>query len=198
MKKLGFLAMSVAVLGLYSCNNGAQSEDQNAEVYQLAVDKSDIYWMGEYIKDGAFDHSHEGELLFNSGSISIVDGKVVGGEFEINMNSIRELNAPFGPEQAAKLEGHLKSEDYFHVEKFPTAKVVITGSKDGNVQGTLTVRGVEMPFDVPMKVTIDEAGVVLSGGFDLDFSIFAMDGIGGEGEFVSPKIVIDVYTEFTK
>jgi polyisoprenoid-binding protein YceI len=198
MKKLGFLAMSVAVLGLYSCNSGTQSEDQNAEVYQLAVDKSDIYWMGEYIKDGAFDHSHEGELLFNSGSISIVDGKVVGGEFEINMNSIRELNAPFGPEQAAKLEGHLKSEDYFQVEKFPTAKVVITGSKDGNVQGTLTVRGIEMSFDVPMKVTIDEAGVVLSGSFDLDFSIFAMDGIGGEGEFVSPKIVIDVYTEFTK
>jgi polyisoprenoid-binding protein YceI len=198
MKKLGFLAMSVAVLGLYSCNSGTQSEDQNAEVYQLAVDKSDIYWMGEYIKDGAFDHSHEGELLFNSGSISIVDGKVVGGEFEINMNSIRELNAPFGPEQAAKLEGHLKSEDYFQVEKFPTAKVVITGSKDGNVQGTLKVRGIEMSFDVPMKVTIDEAGVVLSGGFDLDFSVFAMDGIGGEGEFVSPKIVIDVYTEFTK
>jgi len=83
MKKLGFLAMSIAVLGLHSCNNGGtQSEDQNAEVYQLSVDKSDIYWMGEYIKDGAFDHSHEGELLFNSGSISIVDGQVVGGQFE--------------------------------------------------------------------------------------------------------------------
>lgn len=199
MKKLGFFAMGVAVLGLYSCNSGdTQANNENAEVYQLSLDNSDIYWMGEYIKDGAFDHSHEGELMFNSGTISIVDGKVVGGEFEINMSSIRELNAPFGPDQAAKLEGHLKSDDYFHVEKFPTAKVVITGSKDGNVQGTLTVRGVDMAFDVPMKVTVDEAGVVLSGGFDLDFSMFGMDGIGGEGEFVSPKIVIDVYTEFTK
>jgi polyisoprenoid-binding protein YceI len=197
MKKLSFLAMSVAVLGLYSCG-GSQAEDQNAEVYQLATDKSDIIWVGEYIKDGAFDHSHEGELLFNSGSISIVDGAVVGGEFEINMNSIKEINAPWGEEQAAKLEGHLKDEDFFFVEKYPTSKVVITGSKGGNVQGTLTVRGVDVAFDVPMKVTIDEAGVVLSGSFDFDFAPFSMGGIGGEGEFVSPKVKIDVYAEFTK
>jgi polyisoprenoid-binding protein YceI len=199
MKKLGILAMSVAVLGLYSCSNdNSNAENANADVYQLAVDKSDIVWLGEYIKDGAFDHSHEGELLFNSGSISIIDGQVVGGEFELNMKSIKELNAPWGEEQAAKLEGHLKSEDYFDVEKFPTAKVVITGSKDGNIQGTINVRGVDVPFDVAMKVTVDEAGVVLSGSFDFDFSPFGMDGIGGEGEYVAPKVNIDVYAEFTK
>ena len=97
-----------------------------------------------------------------------------------------------------KLEGHLKDEDYFNVAKFPTAKVVITGSKDGNVQGLLTVKGIEMPFDVPMAFTMDDTGISLSGGFELDFSAFKMEGLGGEGEFVSPKINIDVYTEFKK
>jgi hypothetical protein len=198
MKKLGFFALGMATLGLYSCSSENATEEQNAEVYQLITDNSDIYWFGDYIKDGNLDHSHEGELLFNSGSISVVDGAVVGGEFELNMKSIKEMNAPFGEEQALKLEGHLKSEDYFNVAKFPTAKVVITGSKDGNVQGVLTLKGIDMPFDVPMSFTMDDTGISLSGGFELDFSAFKMEGLGGEGEFVSPKINIDVYTEFKK
>lgn len=192
MKKLGFFALGIATLGLYSCSS------ENAEVYQLITDKSDILWFGDYIKDGNLDHSHEGQLTFNSGSISVVDGAVVGGEFELNMNSIKEMNAPFGEEQALKLEGHLKSEDYFNVEKFPTAKILITGSKDGNVQGILTLKGIDMPFDATMSFKNDDSSAALNGGFELDFSVFKMDGIGGEGEYVSPKIKINVNAEFKK
>lgn len=201
MKKFGILAMSIAAFGMYSCSNETENEateEVNAEVFQLVTENSDVLWFGDYIKDGGLDHSHEGELLFNSGSIRIADGQIVGGEFELNMNSIKELNAPFGEEQALKLEGHLKSEDYFHTDKFPTAKVVITGSKDGNIQGVLTLKGIDMPFDVPMKLIMDDYGITLSGGFDLDFSPFKMDGLGGEGEFVSPTISLDVFTEFKK
>jgi polyisoprenoid-binding protein YceI len=198
MKKLGFFALGMATLGLYSCSSENATEEQNAEVYQLITDNSDILWFGDYIKDGNLDHSHEGQLTFNSGSISVVDGAVVGGEFELNMNSIKEMNAPFGEEQALKLEGHLKSEDYFNVEKFPTAKILITGSKDGNVQGVLTLKGIDMPFDATMSFKNDDSSAALIGGFELDFSVFKMDGIGGEGEYVSPKIKINVNAEFKK
>jgi hypothetical protein len=64
MKKLGFFALGIATIGLYSCSSENATEEQNAEVYQLIVDNSDIYWFGDYIKDGNLDHSHEGELLF--------------------------------------------------------------------------------------------------------------------------------------
>jgi polyisoprenoid-binding protein YceI len=190
MKNFGFLILGFAAISLLSC---AKKEE-----FKLNADNSSIVWKGDYIKDGNLDHSHEGELKFNSGSITVSNGQIVGGEFELNMGSIKELNAPWGEEQAAKLEGHLLSEDYFHVEKFPTAKVVLTGSNGKNVQGTLTVRGVDMPFDVPMTLTTNESGATISGSFELDFSAFKMAGIGGEGEFVSPTIKINVNTEFKK
>jgi polyisoprenoid-binding protein YceI len=55
-------------------------------------------------------------------------------------------------ENLYKLVGHLKSDDFFGVEKFPTSKLVITESTPfdkgtATVKGTLTIKGVTNPVE---------------------------------------------------
>ena len=61
----------------------------------------------------------------------------------IDMSSIQ--NTDMEGEYKAKLEGHLKSDDFFGVEKFPTAslnftKVKSTGKNSYEVTGDLTIK----------------------------------------------------------
>ncbi len=72
------------------------------------------------------------------------DNRIVAGEFNIDMTTIKDADA------SERLEGHLKSEDFFGVEKFPVSKLVITGSDSFEkgtavVKGTLTIKGVTNP-----------------------------------------------------
>ena len=64
-------------------------------------------------------------------------------------------------------DGHLKSADFFDVEKYPTmkfksTKVTVAGSESGTVEGDLTIRDVTKPvvFDVegPTAPTKDPYG----------------------------------------
>lgn len=203
MKKLSFLALTALTLGLFSCKGASDDAvnevPDNAVKVQLDKDASDILWVGKQFKDGAFDHEHEGKLAFKNGHINVVDDALLSGEFEIDMTTM-EKSYPPDEESAAKLIGHLKSEDFFDVEKFPTATVVISGYDNGKVKGTLTLKGVSMPFEQEMKFGLNGDYYSLEGRFDLDFAPFKMDGIGSkeDKEYVSPEINIDVYVEFKK
>lgn len=60
-----------------------------------------------------------------------------------------------------KLDEHLKSADFFDVQKFGTAtfvskKVVVTGKKTARVSGILTLHGVSKP--VTLNVTLNQLG----------------------------------------
>ena len=56
---------------------------------------------------------------------------------------------------AADRDVHLRSEDFFHVEKFPTitfasTKIVAKGGNEFNVTGALTIRGVTKQVTLPV------------------------------------------------
>jgi polyisoprenoid-binding protein YceI len=103
--------------------------------------KTKLVWIGEKVTG-----QHTGTIKLQSGWLSLKDNKIVSGEFDINMASIKDA------ENNARLEGHIKSDDFFGVEKFPLAKLVITGSTPfdkGNavVKGNLTIKGVTNPIE---------------------------------------------------
>ena len=63
-----------------------------------------------------------------------------------------------------KLEGHLKSDDFFGVEKFPISKLIITGSTsfekgNGVVSGTLTIKGISNPVEFKAATQKKDDGV---------------------------------------
>ncbi|MCK7541619.1 MAG: YceI family protein [Marinilabiliales bacterium] len=69
--------------------------------------------------------SHNGTINLKEGSLT-TDGKsITGGEFVVDMNSIKNEDVKDAGSRA-KLEGHLKSDDFFGVAKFPFSRLVLT------------------------------------------------------------------------
>jgi polyisoprenoid-binding protein YceI len=128
---------------------------KNAPEATFAVDTNatTIKWTGYHL---AKSYEHYGNIQVKSGSLEANKGAITGGEIVIDMNSISSSDLEGG--KKAKLEGHLKSEDFFAVEKFPEATLVITGSesKGDNVYTTtadLTIRGITKSISFDTTVT---------------------------------------------
>jgi polyisoprenoid-binding protein YceI len=113
------------------------------------VDLSDsaLKWYGAEITG----KEHYGSLKFKSGTLNVSNGKLQGGSFEIDMTSlaVEDLQG----EWAQKLEGHLKADDFFAVDQFKTAFLVLTSVKEASentfeATADLTVRGRTHPVSV--------------------------------------------------
>jgi polyisoprenoid-binding protein YceI len=97
---------------------------------------------------------HEGEFTKASGSVTLAAGKIEGGKVAI------EVETASVKSDAEKLDGHLKSPDFFDVEKFPKASFVSTSIKAGGdkgashtVTGELELHGVKKTVSFPATIT---------------------------------------------
>ena len=115
---------------------------------EVKVETSSVTWKGYKVTG-----SHMGNIALKQGSLDFKDGKLVGGEFVIDMTTI--VNTDMEGEYKAKLEGHLKSDDFFGVATYPTAKLVFnkvksTGKNSYEVTGNLTIKDKTNPvtFDI--------------------------------------------------
>lgn len=105
---------------------------------EVKVETSSVTWKGYKVTG-----SHAGNIALKQGSLEFKDGKLVGGEFTIDMTTI--VNTDMEGDYKAKLEGHLKSDDFFGVATYPTAKLVFssvksTGKNSYEVTGDLTIK----------------------------------------------------------
>ena len=91
----------------------------NAQEKKIEVKDSNIEWEGEKVTG-----SHEGTIELKDGYFTMENGELKGGEFVMEMTSITVTDLE--GEDKGKLEGHLKSDDFFGVNNHPTAKLVIT------------------------------------------------------------------------
>ncbi len=114
------------------------------EKKEIKLDKSKVVWKGYKVTG-----SHEGTIAIKSGSLTFYNGKLTGGEFVIDMTTINSTDLQGGGKE--KLDGHLKSDDFFGVENHPTAKLVFkkvtaSGKNAYNVIGDLTIKGKTNPI----------------------------------------------------
>lgn len=88
---------------------------------------------------------HYGTVKLKEGFFTVKDKQIVSGEFEIDMTSIVDLDMDADSEYNAKLVNHLKSEDFFSVEKYPVAafKISKTEAKGDKtlITGDLSIKG---------------------------------------------------------
>ncbi len=112
----------------------------------IDVENSKIKWIGEELSG----KNHYGSLKFKNGSLQLDNGKIISGNFTVDMNTINVEDLQGGSKQ--RLEGHLRSDDFFSVEKFSEAIFEIKSSsvvnEDGSSQtlsGNLTIKGITHP-----------------------------------------------------
>jgi polyisoprenoid-binding protein YceI len=98
---------------------------------------------------------HEGKFEKISGSISLASGKAEGGRITL------EADTASVKSDQEKLDGHLKSPDFFDVEKFPkaifTSSQIKAGGANGathTITGELDLHGVKKSISFPATVTI--------------------------------------------
>jgi len=134
MKKITATLTLAATLVLQSF-----APQNNSDVKEVSITKSSVTWKGYKVTG-----SHTGTIALKSGSLSFEDSKLVGGTFVMDMNSIActDLEGVY----KEKLEGHLKSDDFFGVKNNPTARLVFTHVTAGDkgvytVKGDLTIKG---------------------------------------------------------
>ncbi len=123
--------------------------------YTANIEESTIEWKG-FKPTG----SHSGTINIKSGEFTSKDGTVNSGDFVIDMNSIKERKG------SARLEGHLKSADFFDVEKFPIAGFEITGLEEKEditmLSGNLTLKGIKNNVSFPVTVTQEGDTITIS------------------------------------
>ncbi|WP_353130769.1 YceI family protein [Parapedobacter pyrenivorans] len=166
-----FLSLAAGALVLASCVSNpegkkAETADSVENVAlsdggsELTVDTalSNVEWTGRKVSG-----QHHGHVKIKSGELTVDEGKLVGGNFVIDLTSINNLDLE--GEYKGKLEGHLKSADFFDVENHPEATFEITEVKDGAeagavvIAGNLTIRGVSknITFDAQVEESSDTA-----------------------------------------
>jgi polyisoprenoid-binding protein YceI len=128
------------------------------EIVQVPIDikKAEVKWKGTKMRGLG---KHEGIISIKSGYFETKDGEFYGGEIVFDMNTITVTDIPERePIPRRRLNNHLKSEDFFGVEKYPEAKFLIVKvlkkeKQNITVEGELSIRDVKDRITVLLEVS---------------------------------------------
>ncbi len=183
MKKFLFLSLlAVAAMSAYVPTN-----------YTVDAGASSIVWTGYKVTG-----KHTGTVKVQSGNLTFDNGTLTGGTFTIDMTSIKCTDLE--GEWADKLVGHLKSDDFFGVTKYPTSKFVITRvipqDTKGNykILGNLTIK--EKTKEVKFLGSAVENGGVINASGKLVLDRSEYDVKYGSGSFFDGLGDKTIYDEF--
>ena len=128
---------------------------------------STVKWKGSKVTS-----SHEGNIKLSSGKLILEHGKLVGGEFEIDMTTIVNTDIE-DKESRLKLEGHLKNKDFFNVNEHKTASLMITTVKlieesSYELQADLTIKGITHPVTFQANIAINELNFLARAKIKID------------------------------
>ncbi len=147
-----------------------KSSTEGSSTYTVDLANSKVEWIGKKVTG-----QHNGTVDISSGQLSAKNGDLDAGKFEIDFNTIKVLDLE-DAESNAKLTGHLKSDDFFSVEKFPKGTFEITNvekvsdDKGNNykVNGNLTIKGITKNISFPANVNVTPDKVTATADFNID------------------------------
>lgn len=132
-------------------------------VYQLTASASRMEWSGS--KTLIANYIDRGTVAIASGSAVVEAGAVTKGSVVVDLTTITTTSTGRGSGETM-MQKHLKSADFFDVEKYPTAtftfEKLTPASVSGQftVSGTLAIKGVTKP--VQFLATLTGAGNALT------------------------------------
>jgi polyisoprenoid-binding protein YceI len=158
------------------------------EKFTADTAQTKLLWLGEKVTG-----QHFGTVKLKSGWLTWKDNKIVSGEFEIDMTTIKESNSN------ERLVGHLESDDFFGVEKFPVSRLVITGSTPfdkgtGIITGTITIKGITNPIEFKAVIQKQDNGLLFFANITLDRTKFNIRyGSGSFYDNLGDKTIFDEF-----
>ncbi|GAA4767808.1 MULTISPECIES: YceI family protein [Flavobacterium] len=154
MRNLKSIALAL-VIALGTLTASAQTTKK------VDASKSKVLWLAKKVGG-----QHNGDVNLKEGALVFNGKKLVGGNFTVDMTSINTTDLQ--GEYKGKLDGHLKADDFFAVEKFPTSTLVFKsiGAKAANtytVTADLTIKGITAPvtFDIVANKGVANATVMI-------------------------------------
>lgn len=143
-----------------------------AETYLVDSESTKVTWTGKKVSS-----QHVGTIQLSEGSIQFDGGQFLSGKFIMDMTSITNSDVE-SPKWRSKLEGHLKNDDFFAVDKHPTATLWIDSGKalksakengaNYEFSGDLSIRGVTHVIVFDAKVDFKKSQVSAVGTLLVD------------------------------
>lgn len=127
-----------------------------------------------------------------TGTVSLDGENVTGVEFSVDLNALVA--------DAEKLTSHLKSADFFEIEKHPTAsfkaaEIKAVAGADGathEISGDMTLRGVTKRITFPAKVTVAPGEVTGSAEFAINRQDFGIVYPGKPDDLIQDNVVLKI------
>lgn len=189
-------------------DNAMTTDAQNVEqvsgaTYEANLSESKVEWIGTKPIG-----RHHGTFVLKDGNLVVSGEDLKGGSFVIDIASVTPDDQD--AEGNAKLQGHLKSEDFFHVEKYPEGTFEITNVTEGvadkdnlvmkdathTITGNLTLKGVTKSITFPAKVNMEGDKVTADANFNIDRTqwniVYGNDESLGD-KFIRPEVNLQVH-----
>lgn len=131
--------------------------------FNIDTAKSTIEWVGKKVTG-----AHNGTVNIAGGALTLTDGKLTGGWFTIDTTSIKILDVT-DLNTNAQFAGHLASEDFFGIDKYPTATLNITSVSNafGNtyhIAGDLTIKSISHPIEFEAELNDTQGDTLKASG----------------------------------
>jgi polyisoprenoid-binding protein YceI len=156
---------------------------QGAVAYPFTQADSRLTWMGQKVTG-----KHEGSFSIFGGIVELVGGDATKSRVRAEIDMASLITSP------DKLVGHLKSDDFFGVEKFPRATFVSTAVEKTaagySVTGNLTMHGVTRALTFPATITVSEAEVTVNAEFAINRKDFGVVYPGKPDDLIADDVAL--------
>ena len=188
-KQVLLITFSIVAIGI-----SAFTSNDKKSTLSVNLDESKVVWLGKKVTG-----EHTGFINIAYGDLEFEGDKLTGGSFEIDMNSLTNTDIE-NEEFNQKLVGHLKSADFFSVEKFPKSTFNIQEVTQKSptkylVKGEITIKGITRAIEFPVQVTLVDGKASATANITIDRSEFDVKyGSGSFFEDLGDKMIYDDFT----
>jgi len=197
------LIIFIFTILLTGCANNKESATDNQQIkttktsninkgdYIVNKDLSTIKWTGKEITT----KSHYGILDLKEGSIYVNNDGIISGKVVIDMNSINCLD--MSGRGKNRLEGHLRSDDFFGVNSYPEANLIFTSWSVNNLgkilyKGDLTIKNITHPITFSGSVKKIDIGYRSTINLSFDRTLYEIKFRSGKYfQNLGDKLILD-------
>lgn len=167
-----------------AATTGQAASTAAGKVYAFSNSDSKIEWTGAKVS-----LKHDGSFQKFTGSINAVAGDPTKSSVKVEIDTASVTTSP------DRLVGHLKTADFFDVEKFPKATFESTtiasrGASEYTITGNLDLHGVKKSISFPATIREEAGGAMVDATFSINRKDFGIVYPGKPDDLIADDVVI--------